>query len=93
MIKNYLWSLGLVVIASTLVIILAFYLWSKIWVRKLGVEIPIEKKINGLERKHLYYSTTSPSILTEFFQRIISRFDRSYWIENCGVDAYLYLLL
>jgi len=61
-------------------------------VKKLGVEIPIDKKIEGLQRKTLYYSTTSPSILTEFFKRIIGKFDKEYWVENCGTDAYLYLL-
>jgi hypothetical protein len=93
MIKNYLWTLGLVVLAATLIIFLSVYLWKRIWVKKLGVEIPIEKKVDGLERRHLYYSTTSPAILTEFFQRIIGKFDKSYWTENCGPDAYLYLLL
>jgi hypothetical protein len=44
-----------------------------------------------LEKRQLYYSTTSPSILVEFFKNAITKFDREYWSTHCGQDAYLYL--
>ena len=90
--KNYIWTLALVVTATTLIVLLSALVWAKVWVKKLGVEIPIDKKVEGLQRKTLYYSTTSTSILTEFFRRIIGKFDKDYWVENCGTDAYLYLM-
>lgn len=46
----------------------------------------------GLEKRQLFYSTTSPSILLEFFKQVVAKFDRNYWITHCGIDAYLYLL-
>ena len=49
--------------------------------------------MTGLEKKHLYYTTTSPSILYDFFKRVMVKFDRDYWVTHCGQDAYLYLLL
>ena len=93
MLKNYIWTLALVVSATTLIVLVSALIWAKVWVKKLGVEIPIDKKIEGVNRKQLYYSTTSPGILTEFFRRIIGKFDKEYWVENCGTDAYLYLML
>ena len=56
------------------------------------VEIPIEKKVAGLEKRQLYYNTTSPSILYDFFKKVLTQFDRDYWSTHCGKDAYLYLL-
>jgi hypothetical protein len=48
------------------------------------VEIPIEKKVAGLEKRQLFYSTTSPSILFEFFKNALTKFDREYWSTHCG---------
>lgn len=58
----------------------------------LIAEIPIEKLIPGLEKRQLYYNTTSPSILYEFFKKMLTKFDQNYWQAHCGHDAYLYLL-
>jgi hypothetical protein len=56
------------------------------------VEIPIEKNVAGLDRRHLFYTSRSPGILFEFFNKMLSNFNRDYWTTQCGQDAYLYLL-
>ena len=43
------------------------------------VEIPIEKNVAGLDRRHLFYTTRSPTILMEFFKGMLQRFGRDYW--------------
>jgi len=58
----------------------------------LIVEIPIEKNVEGLDKRHLFYTTRSPSILLDFFKGMLTRFSRDYWATQCGQDAYLYLL-
>jgi hypothetical protein len=58
----------------------------------LAVEIPIEKTVAGLDRRFLFYTTRSLSILLEFFNGMLSKFSRDYWATQCGQDAYLYLL-
>jgi hypothetical protein len=56
------------------------------------VEIPIEKNVAGLDKRQLFYTTRSPSILFDFFKNMLSKFSREYWSSQCGQDAYLYLL-
>jgi len=48
--------------------------------------------VAGLDKRQLFYTTRSPSILYEFFRNMLSRFSREYWSSQCGQDAYLYLL-
>lgn len=80
---TYLYTLSYVVILNCIYVLISLYAWFHLWVKKLGgkkilnpdpifvVEIPIERVIAGLEKKQLYYSTTSPSILFEFFKTVL----------------------
>lgn len=79
-----MWTLAYVTILNSFYVIIAFIIWYHLWVKKLGVEIPIEKKVAGLEKRLLYYNTTSPSILYDFFKQVLTKFDREYWTTHCG---------
>jgi hypothetical protein len=56
----------------------------------LVVEVPLERGVPGISK--LFYTTRSPSILFEFFSNMLLKFEKKYWMEQCGKDAYLYLL-
>lgn len=58
---------------------IAVIIWYNIWVKNLGVEIPIEKNVEGLDKRHLFYTTRSLSILIEFFKEMLSTFKQDYW--------------
>lgn len=49
--QNYLWTLAYVTILNSLFVVISLVGWYYLWVKKLGVEIPIEKKVAGLEKK------------------------------------------
>ena len=85
----------------TLAVIVVLLLWYQLWVKNLGgklrktlirtVEIPIERAVPGVNR--LFYTTRSPAILLEFFSGMFSKFKKEYWTQQCGQDAYLYLVI
>ncbi|CDW80986.1 transmembrane protein 63c [Stylonychia lemnae] len=84
---NYLWTLGYIIILNFIYVLVAVVAWYHLWIKGLG-----EKNVAGLDKRQLFYTTRSPSILYEFFKKMLSKFDRGYWSAQCGQDAYLYLL-
>lgn len=65
--------------------------------KKIGVEIPVDKtdmEKYGVELKHknLFYTTRSFSVFVQFLKKVHSEFKPQYWITNCGLDAYLYVM-
>lgn len=84
-----LWTLSQVSVINFIYVMIAVIIWYNIWVKNLGgnrfdylksiVEIPIEKNVEGLDKRHLFYTTRSLSILIEFFKEMLSTFKQDYW--------------
>ena len=78
----------------SVLLVIGLVVWHWLWVRDLGVEIPIDRdfKIASLNQRHLYYKTRTFSILADFFKNILLKFDCLYFSLHTGLDGYLYLL-
>ena len=88
-IVRFLWF----IFAHVIVILVCFILWYWIWLKRIGVEIPIDKSEarDGNKSLGLFHTTKELGKFWKLFTYAWCNSDENYWIKNCGLDAYLYI--
>ncbi|CAI2385080.1 unnamed protein product [Moneuplotes crassus] len=77
------------------VIILTVFLWRCIWLKRIGIELPSERReiIENSFNDDSCHTTKSFRVFWKVFKEKYMSLNENYWVKNCGVDAFLYLLL
>ena len=88
---KFIWFL----LGHIVVLILIIVTWYFMWLKNVGVEIPIDKC--QMQDSSIYTEPThTTKSLREFwylFKNSWRNTNEDYWIKNCGLDGYLYIVL
>ena len=76
-----------------LIILITILLWMYIWLKRIGIEMPIDKseQHHGTRTFGLFFTTKQLNIFWKLFYKAITNFDDEYWVKICGLDGFLYL--
>ena len=89
-IMRFLWF----IVAHIVVVLVSFIFWYWIWLKRIGIEIPIDKAEakDGNKSLGLFHTTKKLRVFCRMFTNAWMSSDENYWIKNCGLDAYLYII-
>lgn len=81
-------------LAHVLVLLLTFIIWRYLWLKRTGVEVPIDDSQETRNNKPSteYQTTKNFNVFWRMFYDYYTKFNQDYWVRNWGLDAYLYLL-
>jgi len=94
---NPLFQILSLIVINCFLMVFGFIAAYFIWFKYLGVEIPDERPPpvknvkKHFQRRAFTFSSRSLEIVLDKYLQIFSKFDSGYWIQYCGIDAYIYL--
>eukprot|EP00826_Nyctotherus_ovalis_P016895 TRINITY_DN1492_c0_g1_i7.p1 TRINITY_DN1492_c0_g1~~TRINITY_DN1492_c0_g1_i7.p1 ORF type:complete len:281 (-),score=103.35 TRINITY_DN1492_c0_g1_i7:1001-1843(-) len=94
---NPLFQILSLIVIDCVLLVLGFVVAYFVWFKGLGVEVPDERPPpvknvkKHFQRRAFTFSSRSLEIVLDKYLQIFSKFDAAYWIQHCGIDAYIYL--
>ncbi len=94
---NPLFHILILLIIDTILLTIAVMLTYHIWIKKMGVEIPddrpppVKNVRKHFQRRAFTFSSRSLEIIIDKYLQMLWKFDSSYWVQYCGIDAYIFL--
>ncbi len=94
---NPLFHILTMLVIDTILLIFSVMASYHVWIKNMGVEIPddrpppVKNVQKHFQRRAFTFSSRSLEIIIEKYLQLLWKFDSSYWIQHCGIDAYIFL--